>query len=126
MSRYERVWIVVALLCAAIWLLLTPPFDAIGGVLVGAVISVVVSRYYYQQASGELKDEAEKLRDATEIVIRMKQTESGGGKAEAIWDERGKSKGVAHHFTVTDSAGVTDSREAQIKPRSDEGRDPEP
>jgi hypothetical protein len=120
MSRETRVLIVVAALCLIGLGLRTLSYVALMGVLVGAAISAGFSWYYYQQASNDLKVEAEELREATERVLRILQTTSGGGKARPIWDERGRSKGVAHEIGIGASSESTASAQPTI--HSDEGR----
>ena len=41
---------------------------ALGGILIGGVITALLSRYYYQRASEDLRTEADKLRRETENV----------------------------------------------------------
>ncbi len=114
----------MALLCATIWCIRVLPYDALAGVLIGGAITAVFSRYYYQQASNDLKAEAEKLRDANDIALRMLQTMSGGGKAEVSRDEQGNPTGVIHRMSVSDAAGTTDSVQHELKRGKPE--DPEP
>jgi hypothetical protein len=101
MSRKDLALIGVAALCLFGLGLRTLSYEALIGVLVGAVISGAISFYFYRQATRDLIDEAEELREATERVLRILQTVSGGGKAKPIWDEQGRSKGVEHPITIS-------------------------
>ena len=83
------------------------------GVLTGGAITAFVSWYYYQQASNELRVEAEKLAEHNEIALRMLQTMSGGGRVEVSRDERGNATGVVHHVHLSDSADVSDHIERE-------------
>jgi hypothetical protein len=120
MSRETRVLIGGSALCLVGLGLRTLSYEAIVGVLVGAVISGAISFYFYRQATRDLIDEAEELREATERVLRILQTTSGGGKARPIWDERGRSKGVAHEIKIGASSDSAVS--AQPTVHSDKGR----
>ncbi len=83
------------------------------GVLIGGAITAFVSWYYYQQASNELRVEAEKLREYTDITLRMLQTMSGGGRVEVSRDERGNPEGVVHRVCLSDSISVSDHVERE-------------
>jgi gas vesicle protein len=122
MSLREWTWVGVAVLCLAGWLARPLPYEPLVSVVFGAVIGAVVSWYFSERASNELRIEAEKLRDTTEHAIRMLQTISGGGRAQAIPDEQGKTKGVAHSLTVSNQLDTTDSVKANT--RSAEDGDP--
>jgi hypothetical protein len=122
MSRREWAWVVVAVLCAAGWLARPLSYEPLVSVLLGAVIGALVSWYFSERASEELRSEAEKLRDTTEHAIRMLQTISGGGNAAAIPDEQGKTKGVAHSFSIGNQVDTTDSE--QVSTGRDEDEDP--
>jgi hypothetical protein len=101
MSRREtRVLIGVPALCLIGLGVRTMSPVAMVGVLVGAVISGAIPFYFYRRATRDLIDAAEELREATERVLRILQTISGGGKARPIWDERGRSKGVEHEIEI--------------------------
>ncbi len=97
---------------------------AIAGIVVGGVITFLVSRYYYQRASEELRAEAERLRQESErlhdITLRMLQTISGGGQVEVNRDEEGRPTGVHHRITITDQIGLEDHVEARLNPQDDE------
>jgi hypothetical protein len=68
MSRKELAWIGVAALCLFGLGARTLSYEALGGVLLGAAISAGLSWYFYQQASDDLRKEAERLRRETEDV----------------------------------------------------------
>ena len=65
MSRKDLALIGVAALCLIAWLAVRLlPY----GVLLGAAISAGLSWYFYQQASDDLRNEAEQLRRETKDV----------------------------------------------------------
>jgi hypothetical protein len=68
MSRKDLALIGVAALCLISLGVRTLSYEALGGVLLGAVISGGLSWYFYQQASDDLRKEAEQLRRETEDV----------------------------------------------------------
>jgi hypothetical protein len=116
MSRREWTWVVVAVLCAVGWFARPLSYEPLVSVLLGAAIGAVVSWYFYQQASDD-------LRDVHDQTVRMLQTISGGGRTVPIRDEQGKlTGGVAHYITVTNQLDTTDS--VQGSTGSDEDGDP--
>ena len=113
MSRREWAWVVIAVLCAAGWLVRPLAYEALAGVLFGAVISGAISWYFYQQASDDLKD----IHARTASML---QTMSGGGRVTVARDEQGNTT-VTHHITIADVLDTTDS--VQVSTGSDEDGD---
>src|SRR5215208_1137291 len=68
MGRKDLALIGVAALCLFGLGVRTLSYEALGGVLLGAAISAGLSWYFYQQASEDLREEAERLRRKTEDV----------------------------------------------------------
>jgi hypothetical protein len=68
MSRKDLALIGVAALCLIVLGVRTLSYEALGGVLLGAAISGGLSWYFYQQASDDLRNEAEQLRRETKGV----------------------------------------------------------
>jgi hypothetical protein len=59
----------VAALCLFGFGVRTLSYEAVLGVLLGAAISAGLSWYFYQQASDDLRKEAERLRHYTDALI---------------------------------------------------------
>jgi hypothetical protein len=78
-----------------------PPFgfgflSSVASVLAGALLGFWASRYYYQKASEEMKDEAEKQRQLTRLMLRAMEeaglaefTPEGGLKLKGVMTSRG-------------------------------------
>jgi hypothetical protein len=125
MSLRELWWVGVAVLCLTILGFSVLSWEALGGVLLGALISAGLSYYFYQQAGNDLRDEAKKLRRIHGTTLRMLQAMSGGAEVAARFDEQGEpEEGADYKIKIGPSSGSSTSVEP--KPRSDEGRDPGP
>ena len=74
MSRTDRWLIVVLLVCVVVWSIENLPYSVwltVVSVLVGGLISGLISWYYFQRAGNELQDTAANLRHYTSVVLRV-------------------------------------------------------
>jgi hypothetical protein len=68
------------------------------GIVVGAVITFLVSRYYFRRASIQLEEEASRLRQLVTVVALYMQRD---GQLENVeLDERGNLKGYTQTIYV--------------------------
>jgi hypothetical protein len=104
--------------------------STVAGVLVGGLITWLVSRHYYQRASKDLRREAESLRREANrlrgyllVSLRVLQALSGGHGFTIRYDEQGEPVGVDYRSTVTDQLPLQDhAEEPKLKPPDDESR----
>ncbi len=81
-------------------------------IAVGGVITFLVTRWYYERASGDLEREASELKDYTVILINYLDD---AGVIEVERDAHGdpvRVRVVRHE--ITDSVGASDSIEAKL------------
>ena len=137
MSRTEDWLIAVAGGCLIVLGVVWLPRDGgltLLGVLIGGAISAAFSWYYYQRASNDLKDEAkelreesEKLRRHTTLILRGLEESGKAGKVEYNRNDQGDIIGIAFKRTASSAVNVTDSAGASINPdaprQDEEGED---
>jgi hypothetical protein len=80
----------------ALMIAVDPPFGfgplrIVASLIAGALLSLIVSRYYSRRASEELRSEAERLRKQTNLILRAMHNT---GFAEITWDEHGEPEGM--------------------------------
>jgi|SRR5215208_4956652 hypothetical protein len=91
------VWTILTLMIA-----LDPPFASgplriVASLIAGALLSLIASRYYSKRASEELRHEAARLREHTNLILRAMHNT---GFAEIKWDEDGEPKGMVIHASA--------------------------
>lgn len=87
--------------------------SSLTGIIIGGIITWLVSKRYYKRASRDLKNETEGLRKL--IVIILEGLENHG-LMEIVRDEKGNI--IAYKFrniTFSDTAKFSDSVMAQVK-----------
>ena len=97
-------------------------------VLLGAIITIIVSHYYYKRAGDELRLEANKLREETLEARRLTNMVLRGlhnsGIIEVIWQDGNpvgiivKFKGKAEMKTSTSDAELSIKRANQTENRN--------
>jgi hypothetical protein len=92
------------------------------GILVGAYVTYRVARHYYEKASEELRQETERLRGYSLIVLRVLQAYRAGQGFSIRYDEQGEPVGVDYKITFTDHVPLGDQADVEIKPPNDEPR----
>lgn len=70
------------------------------GVVIGGVLTWLVSRWYYKQAGDELRAEAQELQRLTTLILHALHH---AGVAQVNWDARGRPKGI--NITIAVPAG---------------------
>ncbi len=63
-------------------------------ILIGAIITWVAAKYYYQKASKDLKKEAAELRSLTDLIIQQIERMEKSDLLKVIRDESGKPIGL--------------------------------
>ena len=82
-------------------------------VLIGGAITRLVARQYYQKASVELRQEAQRLRETTAMILRGLHN---SGVFEVRFDPNtGDPVGLNIKRTVTDSLAATDNVDPSIE-----------
>jgi hypothetical protein len=81
-------------------------------IAVGGVVTFLVTRWYYERASGDLEREAGELKDYTVLLINYLEDAS---MIDVERDEHGNPVRVrVINREVTDSGGISDSPEADL------------
>ena len=107
MSRSKWALVVVVVLCGVGLLVPRTWYEALFGVLIGAAVSYFVSWYFYQEAADELKDEAEKLRRHTTLMMRGLEEFAKTGNL--TWArEEDEPSGIAFERGPLDAVSVSD------------------
>ena len=94
---------------------------ALLSILVGGVITWLVSRFYYIRASNALSKEANHLRELTELMLRGMEA---AGWVEYNRDDKGNPIGIVFKGSIEETAHVTDEVKATVIPGSSEKKDP--
>lgn len=82
------------------------------GLIVGGYITYKVSKTYYEKASIELRDQSERLVNATNIILRALEE---GNIAEYTRDESGNIKGLVIHLKQSINASTSSTASATKK-----------
>jgi hypothetical protein len=93
----------------ALMIAVDPPFGfgplrIVASLIAGALLSLIVSRYYSKRASEELRSEAARLRKQTNLILRAMHNT---GFAEITWDEHGEPEGMVIKISAA-SGGRSD------------------
>ena len=73
-------------------LLAEPIWSALSGVLIGALVTWFAAWWYYRKAGNELRDEASKLRQSTDLVLYCLTNKDA--KVSANYDKSGRVSGL--------------------------------
>ncbi len=93
---------------------------ALLSILVGGLITWLVSRFYYIRASNDLSKEANRLREFTELMLRGMEA---AGWVEYNRDDRGNPIGIVFKGSVEETAHATDEANATVILGSSETKD---
>ena len=90
------------------------------GILIGGVITLLVSLVFYVPAARSLKRETARLRRHTTLILRGLEE---AGLVEYHRDERGDIVGISFKRPVSDTISVADNVEVNLESRRKEERD---
>jgi prepilin signal peptidase PulO-like enzyme (type II secretory pathway) len=114
MRLREWAWVGVAVLCALGWLARPLSSEAVIGALFGAVIGAVVSWYFSEQASNDLRIEAEALRKLHNATLNALPVITDG-KYKVTVDEQGHFLKAEYSLPIDDSVGVADNVDPKLR-----------
>jgi len=69
----------------------------------GAVIAFFVSYFFYKKSGDDLKATAEKLRTATDWILRYQELKDNGAVVNLVKNEKGETVGLRQSLSVTES-----------------------
>lgn len=90
------------------------------GVILGGIITWLVSLFYYIRASKELKIETSRLRKLTELMLRSMQNV---GWVEYKLDDKGNPIEIVFKGSIVETEHITDESKATVISASSETKD---
>jgi hypothetical protein len=91
--------------------------------IIGALITWLAAKYYYQAATKDLKDESAELRRLIDLIIRQIERMEGSGLVKVIRDESGKPIGLNLFNNIHANLSFEGSTSPQKAPSEKEKKD---